>query len=214
MCPMDSGCASVFSADAGTLALFEFNGDVTDSSGNSRDASLIGGTFAATEWGQGLVLAGLDPQGIEWTAHAALLVHPYTVEMVLVPDSTTDYLKLFGFDDGSDDGWYYFRNEFLAYPGSQLGAGALVGGVRHYLAIVSTAVDTIDVYFDGILLGSLAASFAAPPAEAIFFRDDTATSRSESLTGVVEEVRLSGVARTAAEIGASQTRLGLRPYVP
>ena len=42
----------VFPPATGVLAQLELNGDVKDSSGNGRDARLMGGTFVPTRWGQ------------------------------------------------------------------------------------------------------------------------------------------------------------------
>jgi hypothetical protein len=64
-----------------------------------------------------------------------------------------------------------------------------------------------NIYLDGILLGATPASFAAPPAQAIFFRDDTATSRNEQLRGVVDALRISNSARTGDEINTVQQNI-------
>ena len=148
-----------------------------------------------------------DPLGIDWSEYAGLLSHPYTVEIVLTPADTSGFRKIFSFDDSSDNGWYYNGQGIRAYPNSTLGGGQVLPGELHYIAFVSTAPDQIDVYFQGVLLGSTNASFTAPPSQAIFFRDDAGTGRSERLDAVVEAMRISGVARTAEEIAAIQQNL-------
>lgn len=201
-------CDAMFTIDANTLAVFELNGDVLDTSGNHRDAALIGGTFVPTAWGQGLSVPGAATQGFQWNTYGALLVHPFTVEMVLTPAAVSCWRKLFGPDDTLDKGWNYC-DKFHTYPGSTIGPN-LTAGQRHYFAIVSTSSTTIDVYLNGTRLGGLDSSFTAPPAQAIFFRDDTQTGRAETLTGVIDAVRLSKVARTATEITMTQTRITTR----
>src|SRR5690348_903334 len=56
--PADAPETNVFTIDANVLALFELNGDLKDTSGNGRDATLIGGTFVPTSWGMGFKTPG------------------------------------------------------------------------------------------------------------------------------------------------------------
>jgi hypothetical protein len=204
--PTVSG-SEVFPPAPGVLAQFEFNGDTLDSSGNRRDATLLGGQFVTTAFGQGLHVSAGGPTGIDWSQFAGLLVHPYTIEMVVRPVDTTSYRKLFSFSDSTDAGWYYHSQGFQAYPNGVVGGGQVAAGNRHYLAIVSTASNQLSVYFQGVLLGTTNAGFSAPPAQAIFFRDDAASGRAEQLDAVVDALRISGVTRTSAEIAAMQDRL-------
>jgi hypothetical protein len=199
----------IFKADGSTLALFELDGDVTDSSGNDRNATLIGGEFVATAWGQGLSVPASDDQGFQWSAFANLIVHPYTIEMVVTPRDTGCWSKLFGPSDTVDTGWNYC-DRFQTFPDNFVGP-VLEADERHYFAIVSTSASTLNLFVNGTLVGAIDASFNAPPAEAIFFRDDTQTSRDEALDGVIDAVRISSKARTADEIAAVQTRLLTRP---
>lgn len=200
----------IFPNDTHTLALFRLNGDVQDASGNGRHATLISGAFTSTPLGQGLQLSGHsdgDGQGFHWNAYAHLLVHPYTIEMIVTPEETQSYRKLFSFDDGGDPGWYYRGEGITAYPYERLGEGLALPNERHYLAFVSLDNETIEVYLQGVSIGTTEASFTAPPTHAVFFNDDATTSRLEQLSGVVDEVRLSNVARTAVEIQAVQNTL-------
>jgi len=201
---------SVFRNDSATLASLEFNGDVIDTSGNGRSPTLLGGTFERTSWGMGLRLPNADPQGLDWSAYAGLLKHPYTIEMVVTPESVGCWAKLFSVNDASDRGWYYC-NGFQAYPNAVVGNAGITAGTRHYFALVSTSDSTVDVYFQGVKIGSTSAAFNAPPSSAIFFRDDSATSRGERLRGIVEAMRISSVSRTSAEIAAVQAYLATRP---
>jgi hypothetical protein len=201
--------SSLFPSMAGVLATFDFNGDVRDTSGNGRDGILIGGTFVPTSWDQGLRIVPPQPVGFDWSAYAGLIRHPYTIEMILTPATLGSWRKLFSFNDGADAGWYYFNNTFQAFPNGTIGSG-LLAGQRHYLAFVSRDNSTMDVYFQGHLIGTTNASFTAPPVNAVFFRDDSGTGRNEQFDGTVEALRISGVNRTPAEIDAVQQRLTQR----
>jgi uncharacterized RDD family membrane protein YckC len=202
-----TGPSGVLPIDRHVLAKFDFDADVLDRSGRGNQARLLGGEFVKSASGHGLHIAKSDNPGIDWSDHATLLVHPYSIEMILTTSSTSPWGKLFGFDDRNDAGWYYKSDGIQAYPYAILGGGQVQANQRHYLAFVSTDPTTVTVYFQGKPLGSTNASFTAPPQAALFFRDDAATGRGEQLDAVVEELRISNVARTAAEIATVQERL-------
>lgn len=201
---------TTFPNDAHTLALLPLNGDTQDQSGNNRHATLISGTFVPTALGQGLQITGTSAgggQGFQWSAYANLLVHPYSVEMIVTPQETSSFRKLFSFADNNDSGWYYHSNGLRAYPNGLLGQGQAQPNVRHYIAFVSKDNENIEIYLQGVSIGTTNSSFTAPPSQAIFFNDDLGTGRGEQLAGVVEEVRISNSSRTAAEIQAIQNTL-------
>jgi hypothetical protein len=202
----------VFPPDNSALAIFELNGSGVDSSGHGRHASLIGAaTFTTTAWGKGLVLQG-DPGSLNWSSYAGLIQHPYTIEVVVVPSRTSCYAKLFSFSDSNDRGWYYC-GQFNSYPHGSIGP-QLLTNQRHYFAMVSTGAGSIQVYLNGSSIGAINASFSAPPGQAIFFRDDSVSGRSETLTGVVEAVRISNVSRSTNEIKAIQSKLNTSSSLP
>lgn len=202
----------VFPPDtADVLARFELNGNAQDSSPNGAHATLLGGEFESTCFGTGLrTRYSGGPMGFDWSAHAGGLSHPYTVEFVLRPDSTAPWGKLFSHADNLDSGWYYFQDGFQDYPNPVVGEGRMHAGSVHYLALVSLSADRVAVFFNGERVGDTDTTFTAPPGRAIFFRDDTATSRSEQFEGVVDAVRISKVARTDAEIAEQQVRVAAR----
>ncbi len=207
-----------FGNDADVLARFEFNGALTDSSGNGRDIVALGtGGFEAAPWGQGVRIADTDPTGLSWTQHASLIQHPYTIEVVMTPENLDGggWRKIFSFDDADDNGWYYYNTggqwAIQDYPNRAVGAGAIEPGVQHYIAFVSTSPTSVEVYLQGELLGETETTFAAPPTEAIFFRDDSDTGRYEQFVGVVDALRISSVARTAEEILATYERVATGP---
>ena len=128
--------------------------------------------------------------------------------MVLTPEDTTTSAKLFSVEDTSDRGWYYDFTAIHAFPNEEgIGRGLVRSRQRHYIAFVSTASDQVDIYFQGALLGSTNAGFVAPPVQAIFFRDDSLTERSQQVDAVVEALRISNVTRTPDEIAAVQARV-------
>jgi hypothetical protein len=198
----------IFPPADNVIGLFEFDGSLRDSSGHGRDLTLIGGSIVPSFCRSGLRVEQVAQAGVQWNAYASLLQHPYTIEMVLTPEDTTQWRKLFGADPTQDAGWYYKNNGLQSYPSSVVGAGKVQANRLHYIAFVSTSPTTIDIYFQGELLGSTDAHFTAPPSHVIFFQDDSAVPR-ENFSGIVEGLRISSVSRTAEEIAAVQSQLSL-----
>lgn len=154
-------CDNVFEPDGTTLALFELNGDFSDSSGNGRDAEPIlafsdagadagdpADRWVDTEWGQGLSFPETSDLvahawGFDWSQYANLIDETFTIEMVFVTTTNDCYQRLFMFERGNDDGWYicesfspYLSGSQTVYqPFSDGGSGNLVLDVRHYLAM-------------------------------------------------------------------------------
>jgi cysteine-rich repeat protein len=194
----------IFLPTPGVLAEFEFEGDTLDTSGNQRHATLLGGSFVPGLFGQELLLSPVGPTGLDWSAFASLLVHPYSIEMILTPTQTLNFAKLFSSNDALDQGWYYANKGVHDFPTATLGEGLLQNNQRHYLAFVSTSATTMNAFFQGTFIGAFNTSFIAPPPQAIFFRDDSASDRREQVFGVVEGLRISEVARSASEIAQQQ----------
>lgn len=199
----------VLPLDDKVVALLEFDGSAADSSDHGRAATLIGGAYVETDLGMGLRVPATGAAGIDWTDHVSLLSAPYTVEIILTPSETTPWGKLFGFDDSDDNGWYYKNGGIQSYPHQVLGEGSLPAGHRHYLAFVVRADDVMTVYAQGAKIGETSPGFASPPVQALFFRDDAATGRREQLEAVIDALRISNVARSAEEIMAIGSELGL-----
>ncbi len=201
---IDSG-ASAFSNDEHTLARFEFNCGLIDESGNDRHGVPFGTpSFVSSRFGSGYHVS-TNPQGMDWSAYAALLTHPFTVEIALTPTDTSCGKKLFGSDDTDDAGWYYCDGGFQARPNTTLGSGTMAANTYHYLAMVSTSESTMDVYFNGAFIGNTPMSFTAPGSRAVFFSDED--RGDERLDGVIDAMRISNVARSSAEIAAQWTQL-------
>ena len=186
--------------DDDVVAMFEFDKSTDDISGNGRHAKLIGGKYVETSLGMGLLIPATDPAGIDWSDYASTLTAPYTVEVILTPTETAPWGKLFSFDDADDNGWYYKSHGLQSYPHPVLGQGSIDPGHRHYLAFVVRAADDMTIFVQGEMVGKTNPGAAAPPSQAMFFRDDTATGRGEQLEAVVEALRISKVARSSEEI--------------
>jgi hypothetical protein len=205
-------CAAVveaFPPSDGVLALFEFDCTTFDSSGSARHAVLVGGEYVPTRLGTALRVGPANPAGIDWSAHAALLVPPFTIEIVLTPAETTRWRKLFGWDDADDPGWYYFEEGVQSWPNPLVGAHLMLAGELHYLAFVCTPSGALEVYFQGEELEATVPGFASVPPRAIFFRDDTMSERREQIDATVEALRISSRGRTAEEIRAVAERIGV-----
>jgi hypothetical protein len=194
-----------FPSDAATLAIFEFNGDVLDSSGNNRHATLLNptSTYVASTYGQGLALPDVNNQlqGIDWSAYTALLVPPYTVEVLVHPTSVTGYRRLFTHDDQDDNGLYYFNGGLVNYPDDPLAGAALPANTLHCLAwsAPETPANALDLYLDGDYLGQVGRTYTVP-SQAWFFMDDTGGFPNENILGHVDAMRISNVARTGTEL--------------
>lgn len=189
----------------GVLAEFNFDGNTNDSSGNGRNAILLGGTFV-TRHGGALQVEPSSKRaqvGIDWSAYANLLRHPYSIEIILEPKQTGPWGKIFGFSDSSDNGWYYKNGGFQSYPKPVMGAGTFSPGGLHYLAFVSISPTQIEVFHQGQSQGTTDAMFTAPPQEALFFSDDTATGRREQLSVFVYALRISLGNYSGKDIGAN-----------
>lgn len=193
-----------FPTDPSTLAIFEFNGDVLDSSGNGRHATLLNSasTYVTSTYGQGLVLPRVNgqAQGIDWSAYAALLTPPYTVEVLVHPTNLDGYNRLFTHNDQDDNGLYYFNGGLVNYPDNPLAGDPLPVDTLHCLAwsAPTTPANTLDLYLDGDYLGQVGRSYAVP-TQAWFFMDDLAVP-NENILGHVDAMRISNVARTGTEL--------------
>jgi hypothetical protein len=203
--PPPTGQTEIFTNDLQTLARFEFNGDVRDLS-RGRDGTLTGAAqFRPSRFGLGLSLGPTGP-GLVWTPYAGTLTHPFTIEMVLTPDSVAGYNKLFSHDDSLDAGWYVHDGAFSAYPAGNEIANVFQAGQVAYVALASTSPTQLDVYLNGVRVGTTSMVFTAPPPQAVFFRDDR--GGSEQLSGMVDAMRISTGTRTPAEMAAVLARIG------
>jgi hypothetical protein len=195
-----------FPSDAATLAIFEFNGDVLDSSGNGRHATLLdpASTYVPSTFGQGLVLPriGNQVQGIDWSTYAALLTPPYTVEVLVHPTDLNGYNRLFTHNDQDDNGLYYFNGGLVNYPDAPLAGDPLPVDTLHCLAwsAPTTPANTLDLYLDGDYLGQVGRSYVVP-TQAWFFMDDLSVP-NENILGHVDAMRISNVARSGTELAA------------
>lgn len=197
--------ADIFTTDQTALARFEFNGDARDLA-SGRDGYLTtAAQFRPTRFGQGLAVGSTGP-GLVWTPYAGALTYPFSIEMVVTPDATSGYRKLFGPDDNLDAGWYIHDGALVSYP---LGAeipNVFTAGLTTYLAFITASPTEMDVYADGRFLARTPLSFTTPPPQAIFFRDDR--GGGEQFTGTVDALRISTGQRTQQDIQEVLARIG------
>lgn len=196
-----------FPVDENTLAIFEFNGNVQDSSGNNRHATLLNAssTYSTSTFGQGLVLPNQSNvyQGIQWNAYKSLLVAPYTVEVLVFPEDVEDYARLFTHDTLDDDGLYYYQGTLINYPDDGLSGVSLASSTLHCLAWAAPAspANKLNLYLDGDYLGQVNRAYDEPSI-AHFFMDNTENAPNENILGYVDAMRISNVVRTNAELAS------------
>lgn len=205
-----SGRTNVFTADGNTLAIFEFNGDPFDTSGNGRHLALGNApdAYEASRFGRALRIGAQGP-ALDWTTYAGLLTRPFTIEMVVRPDVVDGYRKLFSSDDTLDSGWYIRSGTIMAYSGgTPLGTDTTVSaGREHVITFVSSTATDMLVYVDGERLGQNPYMFTPPPPQAIFLRDDR--GGSEQFMGTIDAMRISSTARSDREIAAIADVVGV-----
>ena len=199
---------------AGVLARYELNGNTDDASGNERIIQRLGGRFMATDFGQGLMVNDTS-HGLDWSAHATLLNHPFTIEMVFTPMEVAgqSFAKIFDTDGTTETGWYLQSEGFRNWPSDNdpiIGRGRIANGERVYLAVVSASEDDIHVYINGERQTDrpIGSRFeGTPPGQALFFKDDGRASEGEDPHALIEAIRSSSVNRTDDEIADVQSRL-------
>lgn len=199
----------IFPADPPTLARLELDGDARDSSGKGRHGELrsSGDDFVASDFGQALALAGTGVQGIDWSEHADALTAPFTLEMVLRLDHTTDSGPVARFDATAEEGWYVDRGALTDGPRTRrLADGFVQAGSLQYLAWVVKKDGSADVFRNGSHVGSLPTGFSLPPAVVHLIGGN---GSEPQMAGELDAVRLSAGARTAAELRSVGFRLGM-----
>jgi|GEM_PF-1686201 len=200
-----AGPNDFFPTDSNTLAIFEFNGNVNDSSGNNRHAVLINGssTFVPSTFGQGLDLPDVNNQGqgIDWSAYKSLLVPPYTVEVLVYPETLSSWNRLFTQDTDDDNGLYYDDGSLVNYPDDSLDGVSLPVQTLHCLAWSApvSPANVLNLYIDGQFLGQVGRTYNEPTV-AHFFMDDTTDVPNENINGYADAMRISNVARTDTEL--------------
>lgn len=199
---------------AGVLARYELNGNVDDASGNERVMQRLGGVFMRTAFGQGLMVNDAS-HGLDWSEHATLLSHPFSIEMVFTPMEVPgqSYAKIFDTNGMTEAGWYLQSEGFRNWPVENeplIGRRSITNGQRAYLAFVSTEDNAMHVYINGEKQTEqpIGARFEnTPPGQALFFKDDGNVSENEHPHALIEALRISSVNRSAEEIAEVQNRL-------
>lgn len=208
--PAAAAAGDFFPSDDDTLAIFEFSGDVLDSSGNGRNATLLDptSTFAPSVYGSALVLPGVGAgllQGFDWSAHKELLVPPYTIEAILYPENLDSWNRLFTHDSASDNGLYYFNGSVQNYPDSSLPGEPLPVQEVHCIAWSApvSPENVLDMYVDGEYLGRVGRPYDEPDVAWFLADNVSGGGEGENLDGFVDALRISSVARTGTELAAT-----------
>ncbi len=195
-----------FPESRGVLLHLEFEKQLEDLSGSGFRPTLRGGSFEDSPLGTGLAFGKGTLGGLDCSRLAPRLVHPFTIEMVLIPMTTSSYRKLIDLDPQTDEGWYYSQQGLANYPVETFGTGKMLPGQLHSLAWVSTRDGGVKVYFQGKLIGKAKSWNRGRPRNLAFFQDDAQTS-SEHFLGLVEALRISSLNRSARELSDIYERL-------
>ncbi len=212
--PIRANTSHAFPVSRGVLLHLEFEKQLEDLSGSGFPPTLRGGSFEDSPLGTGLVFGKGTAGGLDCSLLASRLVHPFTIEMVLIPTSTANYRKLIDVSPQTDEGWYYSQQGLANYPVETFGAGKMLPGQLHSLAWVSTRDGGVKVYFQGKLIGKAISWNRVRPRNLVFFQDDSQTS-SEHYFGLVEALRISSLERSAQELSDIYERLArFAPKLP
>jgi uncharacterized repeat protein (TIGR01451 family) len=208
---------SPFKPDAASLALYEFDGTLNDALPSGRTLVDAGGaSFRPSAYNRGVWLHGgradapTPTQGLDWSAHANSLRHPFTVELVVNLGRADGVAKLAGTTAAGDDvdGWYLDHGIFRA-GGVTLdnGLGTVPEGGLHTVAVRSIDNDNIEVFVDGALAGITPMGFVLPTSSFFFFPGAT-------FEGVVEALHISAarLADDALLAAAENVRAAVEDY--
>ncbi len=201
-------------ADDDTLLLLRFDGNLTGVAGELPDGQVLGVTYAAGIQGQG---AYLQPGNrLYYLVEENLDPTAGTLEFWIQPrwdgnDGQDHYALRASWGGGiliGKDGGNYWRSIFNRWVGGgEVGAGVNVNGwvedAWHHAAFTWTS-DRLEVYVDGTLVTSSPAGspLSTLPEDVFQIGGD---GEGGYLDAVVDELRISRVARTAEEIEESYT---------
>lgn len=196
--------------DADLIACFEFEAGGADGSAYNNDATLSNATTPAGQPGHGLALSVGATSLVSVADSASLEIPgPITVELWLradaVPPSTGNARA--GLLDHNGQ-WGFFLLPNLAVRCSMAGGTAAAGGTvvigqwTHVACVYDR--NTIQLYQDGVaILPAVNATAANPLGTSDGIRIGQDSPSGDPLIGMIDEVRIWQVERTAAEICAA-----------
>ncbi|MDP2342189.1 MAG: OmpA family protein [Deltaproteobacteria bacterium] len=179
-----------FELFCGPPPLVAIGGDVDgDGVPDAGEAEFRGSFFDKGVWMHGARSDRAQATGgLDWSANAPSLQHPFTVEMVLNLGRASGRSKLFGTTAaGNDgDGWYLEDGAFQSGLSPAMNEVPVDEGSLHTLTVRSLDETLIEVFVDGVRAGAPSEmGFSLPISSAFFFPGGT-------FEGVVETLRVSG----------------------
>ena len=208
--------AQELTADANTLLLLHFNGNLTGEQGETP-LTAINITYQPGIFGQGAYL-GINNL-LEYSSAANIDEQTGTIECWIKPtwnanDSQDHRLLKYGNSGGmlfGKDAGNWWTNIFNLYGGSgdpEMSANAYAGnfwaaGEWHHIA-VSWEMTDLKFYLDGELLAHTSPAYPLPAISETIFQIG-GHGNTHFAEAVVDELRISNVVRSASEITASYT---------
>lgn len=176
--------ANQANADLILYSQYNFNGNFTDSMGNSSDLVTIG----SPNFNSGKLDFGLS-DGV--TLNSSLFAGDYRVEFDASFTDLNAYKKLLDFQDRSADRGFYFQSGVLTfYPSLGTGSTTVNLNIQHTIGLEKIG-SNVTAYLDGIQQFTFASPSEVTPSSnnLHFFVDDFVTG-SEGSIGSVDSIRL------------------------
>lgn len=219
-----------YSPDADTAALYHLDDGtgtaVHDSSAGGCNGTLSGGNTWVTSarYQGGLQIPVSEPGG--FTASLSVPAQNFTVEGWFKPELITGQIYLFGGKGSDGKNIFYVRQQEVPQrgtllvwgifdPGSkewkELTGGSITAGAWYHVAVTAKCSGndiTMCLYQDGVLKNSGIFTFSALPGVITTLKIGRCpwTDSASYFTGVIDEVRVSTVARSGfiAQSGSTQ----------
>ena len=147
--------------------------------------------------------------GLDWSAHATLLNHPFTIEMVFTPMVAPGASQIFDTDGTTKPaGTYRAKGSEIGrvttIPSSVADVSPMASGST-WSSLLRRMTFTYTSTANARPTGRLD-HLRRSPGQALFFKDDGRAS-SEDPHALIEAIRISSVNRTDDEIADVQSRL-------
>ena len=147
------------------VALYHFDGNANDDSGNGNDGINNGATFNTGKLGQGAVFDGVNDYVDAGNDNSLKLNNDFTVSVWVKPESTQEEAQVGIIIGGYYSSPYYgiryqnSRARFLIYDGTQnpnIPSNLINDGAWHHIVGVrDVGADTLSLYEDGVQISSI-----------------------------------------------------------
>ncbi len=207
--PSAPASAGVFT---GLEGYWSFNGTAADQSGNGNNLSLFGGASFASggQFGQALSLNGAQGSYAQQTSNNAAFnfgSKDFTVQVwaKLTPGQTQTLIEKFSGDSGP--GWTlsYVSGVEQFYQGSPYNSSAINVSAGVWQQFVAERNgNSLDIYYDGSLVGRQAISGAISPSSnpLLIGARNAADTRNFTVNGLIDDVGIWDRALSPTEIGS------------